>query len=86
MTIKDVQEQLFHILGLMEEGRNDATVECRLSNDDSVSFWYDTLHDALSFTGTKNWYEDSYACIQDFIQYVDAHSLSVIQIVLQNRG
>ena len=81
MTIKDAQEQLFHILSLMEEGSSNATVECRLSNGDSVFFWYDTLHDALSFTGTKNWYEDSYACIQDFIKLVDTRSLSVAQIV-----
>lgn len=81
MTIKDAQEQLFHILGLMEERRDNVTVECRLSNGDSVYFWFDTLHDGTSFTGTTTWYEDSYACVQDFIHYLDAHSLQVTQIL-----
>lgn len=81
MTMKDVEEQLFKILSLMEEERKNTTVNIVLSNGNSVYFWYDTLHDALSFTGTKNWYKDSYACIQDFMQYLDAHSLQVTQIL-----
>lgn len=81
MTMKDVEEQLFKILSLMEEERKNATVKCRLSNCDSVYFWYDALHDGTSFTGTTTWYEDSHACVQDFIHYLDAHSLQVTQIL-----
>lgn len=81
MTTEDVKEQLFQILGLMEEERKNATVKCCLANGDSVYFWFDTLHDGTSFTGTTTWYEDSYACVQDFMQYLDAHSLQVTQIL-----
>lgn len=81
MITEDVKEQLFQILGLMEEERKNATVKCCLSNGDSVYFWFDTLHDGTSFTGTTTWYEDSYACVQDFMQYLDAHSLQVTQIL-----
>lgn len=81
MITEDVNEQLFQILGLMEEERKNATVKCYLSNGDSVYFWFDTLHDGTSFTGTTTWYEDSYACVQDFIHYLDAHSLQVTQIL-----
>ena len=45
MRTEDVKEQLFQILGLMEEERKNATVKCCLSNGDSVYFWFDTLHD-----------------------------------------
>ena len=79
--IEDVKEQLFQILDLMEKERKNATVKCCLSNGDSVYFWFDTLHDGTSFTGTTTWYEDAYACAQDFMQYLDAHSLQVTQIL-----
>lgn len=81
MITEDVKEQLFQILGLMEEERKNATVKCCLSNGDSVYFWFDNLHDGTSFTGTTTWYEDSYACVQDFMHYLDAHSLQVTQIL-----